>query len=78
MELFFNFLLIVVLFIGRDQKGTTWQKRNKSTGSPQGPASLHYLKNNEWQKVNTSESKGYIYNVDVTDNNIFIGTSGGY
>ncbi|MBX3254390.1 MAG: hypothetical protein KF862_09640 [Chitinophagaceae bacterium] len=63
--------------VGRDQKGTIWQTRNNSTGSPQGPTSLYYLKNNEWQQVNTSESKGYIYNVDVTDNNIFIGTSRG-
>ncbi|MBX2923026.1 MAG: hypothetical protein KF746_12585 [Chitinophagaceae bacterium] len=62
--------------IGRDQKGIVWQTRNNSNTS-QGPTSLYYFKNNEWQQVNTGESKGYIYNVDVTDNNIFIGTSRG-
>ncbi|MFT4017991.1 MAG: hypothetical protein QM668_13580 [Agriterribacter sp.] len=62
--------------IGRDQKGIVWQTRNNSSSS-QGPTSLYHFTNNEWQQVNTSESKGYIYTVDVTDNNIFIGTSRG-
>lgn len=62
--------------IGKDQKGTVWQTRNNSN-IPSGPTSLYYLKNNEWQQLDTGDSKGYIYNVDVTDNNIFIGTSRG-
>lgn len=62
--------------IGRDQKGAIWQTRRNGDTSPD-PTSLFYLSNNEWLQINISESKGYIFHVDVTDNNIFIGTSRG-
>jgi ligand-binding sensor domain-containing protein len=66
----------LTFIIGKDQKGTVWKTVNNSNTSRE-PTSLYYLKNNEWQQVSTGGSKGYIYNVDVTDQNIFIGTSRG-
>lgn len=61
--------------IGKDQKGNIWQTVNNTDS--QNPSSLYSLKDNEWQLVSAPGNKGYIFHVDVTDNNTFIGTSRG-